>query len=126
MSNLDVLAASDFARNPFLESVVRQIHGDRTNTEDVDAVVEIDSGSSGGNTADGGLNERSDKLQTERSARLEIAADQATFHDDIWVIGGVAWKAVGEPIGEDVASKTLVVKRVKRIAGRNPNVNTQV
>ncbi len=126
MSNLDVLAASDFARNPFLESVVRQIHGDRTNTENVDAVVEIDSGSSGGNTADGGLNERSDKLQTERSGRLEIAAEQEWFHDDHWVINSVAWKAVGAPIGEDAGSKTLVIKKVGRITGRNPNVNTQV
>lgn len=126
MSNLDTLAAIDFGRNPFLETVDRYIHGDRTNSEEVEAVVEIDSGSSGGNTADGGLNERSDKLQMERTGRLEIAADQEWYHDDHWVINSVAWKAVGAPIGEDAGSKTLVIKKVGRITGRNPNVNTQV
>lgn len=125
-SNLDILAEADFARNPFLQTIVRRIHSDATNTEDVSAVVEIDSSTSGGNTADGGLNERQDKLQNERTCRIEVAADQETFHDDSWEIGTVVWKQVGKPIGEDAGSKTIVAKEVSRIRGRSSNVNTQV
>lgn len=124
-SNFDILAANDFARNPFLEDVVRRIHGDRTNVETVSAVVEIDNQTAGANTSDGGLNQRPDKHQSELAGRLEVAIDQETFHDDAWEVGGDLWKSVGSEVGKDAGSKTIVVRRIQRHRGRQANTNTQ-
>ena len=124
-SNLDILAVSDFSRNPFREEVVRRIHGDATSTETVDAVVEIDNQTAAGNTSDGGLEERDEKLQVERVARMELAADQDAFSDDQWEFASALWKSVGKSIGEDAGSKTIVMKELTRIRGRHSNVNTR-
>ncbi len=125
-SNLDILAASDFDRNPFKQDVIRRIRGDSTKTETVGAVVEIDNGAAGANTSDGGLDQRSDKLQVTSGALLEVAADQEASLDDQWEIDGALWKAIGEPIGYDVGSKTYALKKLTRLRGRMPNTNTQV
>lgn len=126
-SNLDILNANDFGRNPFLESIVRRIRGDHTTTETVNAVVEIDSLSAlSTNSADGGLDQREQKNQIEAGARIEVAEDQETFPNDTWEVDGRVWAAVGEPQGSDAGSKTIALRKVGRITGRRPNLNTQV
>jgi hypothetical protein len=125
-TNLDILAASDFERNPFKQTIVRRIRGDHTHFEDVEAVVEIDNQAAGANTSEGGLDQRSDKLQVTAGGLLEVAVDQEVASDDQWEIGEDVWKAIGDPIGSDAGSKTYVIKKLRRIRGRMPNVNTQV
>lgn len=126
MSNFHVLAANDFQRTLVVmgEDIVRRIHGDKTRVETVTAIVERDNQAAGANSSDGGLNQRSDKLQVEPAARIEMLPAQETFHDDAWEIDGDLWRQVGIAIGEDAGSKTIVVRRIKRIRGRRPNLNT--
>lgn len=125
-SNLDILATSDFARNPFLETIVRRIRGDHTRWENVEAVVEIDSVTTQSvNSRDGGLDQQSDRNEVTRGAMLEVSASQETHPDDVWEFAGTTWKAVGKPIGEDAATKTITVRDTRRQTGRQPKTNTR-
>jgi hypothetical protein len=125
-SNLDILAANDFERNPFLRKIVRLKHGDPTKAEPIDAVVQNDSiETQSANSYDGGLDESQNKLNTVRGAAIEVAPDQETCFDDQWQFDGMLWKAVGEPTGEDAGSKTIALRSLRRLRGRQPNVNTQ-
>lgn len=125
-SNLDILAASDFARNPFLETIVRRKRGDHTRTENVSAVVEIDSQTAQSENSDeGGQSNRANLNHITRGARIEVAAGQETHPDDVWEFDDSIWKAIGQPQGKDSGSKTIAVRDVRRNHGRQANVNTQ-
>jgi hypothetical protein len=125
-SNLDTLAAADFARNPFLEPIVRRKRGEATKFETVYAVVEVDSVTAQSVAyAEGGLEQHSQKMQTTRGARIEVAADQETFPDDTWEYGDTVWATVGQPEGSDAGSKTIILRDTGRLRGRTPNVNTR-
>lgn len=127
-SNLDILAANDFTRafSCWAQTVKRRPHGDATKIENVEAVVEIDSVTAQStNSSDGGLEQNERSNQTRQGARIEVAADQETFSDDAWEIDGSVWATVGAPQGSDAGTKTIVLRRLSRITGRWPNVNTQ-
>lgn len=128
MTNFHTQHANDFARTLVVmgESIVRRVKGDRTNYQTVTAIVELDSQAAGANVTEGTLNQRSDKYQEEPGGRIELLASQTTDPADTWEIDGDLWKQVGTSIGEDAASKTIVIRKVSRIRGRSSNVNTQV
>lgn len=126
-SNFDILAASDFSRafSCFAQTIKRRPHGDHTKAEDVEAIVEIDSlTAQSANSSDGGLEQSERSNQSRQGARIEVAADQETAHDDKWEIDGYVWATVGEPQGSDAGTKTIVLRRLSRITGRWPNVNS--
>lgn len=126
-SNFDILAANDFSRafSCFAQTVKRRPHGDHTKVEEVEAVIEIDSLTAlSTNSSDGGLEQNERSNQTRQGARIEVAADQETFVDDKWEIDGYVWSSVGEPQGSDAGTKTIALRRVSRLTGRWPNVNS--
>lgn len=124
-SNLDILAASDFSRNPFLETIKRRPRGDHTMAENVEAVVEIDSVTAQApNYAEGGQTDQGQRDDTIAGGRIEVAPTQKTHLEDTWEINGRVWAAIGKPEGEDAGSKTIILREVRRNRGRHPNVNT--
>ena len=127
MTRLSTLRANEFNRAlvPEKETVTRWIFGNRESTEDIDVVLQIDSGAAGAPTSEGGIRLDTETLQVEQSAVMEVAAAQEISHEDRIIYDGDQWRVMGDAIGSDQGSKTYVLRRVRRLRGRQPNVNTR-
>jgi hypothetical protein len=118
-SRFETQLADEWSRcySEFKETVIRRAAGDASKTEEVSAIVNLDSGGGAGGLVE---DERGRMIQAD--GELEIAATQATTPDDTWVIRGRVYKAMGGPVSEDSASKTLSLVRREGIIDRKPRV----
>lgn len=115
---------------PEKEEVVRRKFGDKTNVETIKVVLQLDSAAAGAPIAEGGIRQDGETLQVEQSGQIEVAADQEIhFEDRFEITAGdgklYLWQVRGDATGQDEGSKTYVIRSVKRIRGRQPNVNTR-
>lgn len=127
MTRLQTLTANEWDRSatPLKEEIVRRKRGDKTHTEKILAVVQLDTAAAGSQISNGGLEQQQDRDQIERSGLVELDASQEVFAKDSYEINGELWFVIGKPIGSDVGSKTVVICNVQRQHGRQPNVNTK-
>lgn len=127
MTRLQKLAQSEWNRAaaPLKEDIIRRIRGDRTYTETISAVVQLDTAAAGDQAANGGLQQQQDRNQVELAGLVEVAATQEIFHDDAFEINGGLWYVAGLPTASDGGSKTVTIQRTKRITGRQPNTNSK-
>ena len=118
-SRFDTQLAADFDRSfsDFKETVIRRVLGDATKTENVEAVVNLDSAGAGGGLV---TDETGQYIQADGD--LELALDQPTTPDDTWIIRGREYKTLGEPVSEDGGSKTLAIVRRQGIRSRKPRM----
>lgn len=122
------MAAGDWDRGVFAEvaeTVTRRIGGESDQTESVTAVVELDNKAASafaqrGNLIDG---ERGQLL--EGGILIELAADQQTTPHDTWVVRGAVYVQLGDPVGSDGGSKTIVCVKRKGMRGRMPRTTSQ-
>lgn len=120
-SQFESTAAAEFTRSfltPFGQTVIRRIGGQADRTEDVEAIVEID-------TEGGGLNASNTGQYTEVRGTLEVAADQANSGFDSWVIDGQVFTQVGEATGKDGGSQTITITRRMTRVAREPKARNR-
>jgi hypothetical protein len=125
-SRLDDIHAADFAPSrgtqEVWEDVIRRVGGQVDHEETVEAIVELDSlvaSDRGGLITD----TKGDRIDFD--ARIDIAADQETTMEDRWVIRGEAYDQLGEAIGKDGATQTIVLMRRKGRRSREPRFNAR-
>ena len=126
-SQFETVHAAEFssAFAEFRETVIRRIGGRSDRTEEVEAIVELDSAAATLSASRGGLIDNDAGEYIEVGAVLEVAADQETNMNDSWVVCGRVYRTLGMPPGSDAASKTiLLVDRVGR-RHREPRVSSR-
>jgi hypothetical protein len=118
-SRFETQLADEWTRcyGEFKETVIRRVGGSDTTREEVEAIVEFDSGAGVGGLV---VDDRGRQIQAEGT--LEIPAGQCTTPEDRWEIRDRVYKTVGDPVSEDAASKSLAIVRTKGIIARKPRV----
>ncbi|MGD9632191.1 MAG: hypothetical protein AB7G28_20670 [Pirellulales bacterium] len=119
-SRFDTNLASDWDRrfSEFKETIIRRIGGQADQTENVSAVVDRDHQAVSRTAAGYGRVRDDDGEMLVEPIAIELAANQAITQWDSWVVDGKVYKAIGEAIGRDGGSQTIVCQETKHIRAR--------
>lgn len=121
-SRFDQNLANDWDRaySEFKETIIRRVGGDAAGAVDVEAVVERDHQAVGRFAAGFGRVRDNQGERLVAPIAIELAADEEITQHDHWVVDGKVWKAIGEAIGADGGSKTIVCQEVRPVRTNSP------
>lgn len=121
-SRFDEQLANDWDRaySEFKETIIRRVGGDATGVVGVEAVVERDGQAVGRLAAGYGRVRDNQGERLVAPIAIELGADQEITQHDHWVVDGKVYKAIGEAIGADGGSKTIVCQEVRPIRTNSP------